>query len=53
MMQETQQKINELLKEAEKVKLSKEAKDEKLKEAENKQNSSDDQADSPDIQQGT
>ena len=61
MMQETQQKINkllkeaeqnELLKEAEKVKLSKEVKDEQVKEIENKQISSDEQADSPDIQQG-
>ena len=61
MMQETQQKINgllkeaeqnELLKEAEKVKLSKEVKDEQVKEAENKKNSSDEQANLPDIQQG-
>ena len=61
IIQETQQKINkllkeaeqnELLKEAEKVKLSKEAKDEQVKETENKQISSDEQADSPDIQQG-
>ena len=61
MIQEIQQKVNkllkeaehnELLKEAEKVKLSKKAKDEQLKEAENKQNSSDDQADFPDNQQG-
>ena len=61
MMQETQQKINKLLKEAEqnellkkveKVKLLKEVKDEQVKEAENKQNSSDEQTDSPDIQQG-
>ena len=61
MIQEIQQKINkllkeaehnELLKEAEKVKLSKKAKDEQLKEVENKQNSSDEQADLPDIQQG-
>ena len=61
MIQEIQQKINKLLKEAEhnkllkeaeKVKLLKKAKDEQLKEVENKQNSSDEQADSPDIQQG-
>ena len=44
MLQETQQKINELLKEAEKNEL--------LKEADKKQSSSDKQTELPDSQQG-
>ena len=44
MIQETQQKINELLKEAEK--------DQLLKEVDKKQNSSDKQTELPDSQQG-